>query len=168
MAQRTATPAARWVSRWSGRVASLISTDPVPPGLDDDSLWLAFREATLPHSEWKHRTHVRVAFLHLARWSLDEAHLRMRAGIIRLNERHGLEESPARGYFETLTRAWLVLIAHARGRAPYAMSADLLAAHPELLDKALTFRFYSRELLASARARAIFVEPDVTPLPTLA
>jgi GNAT superfamily N-acetyltransferase len=133
--------------------------------LDDAALWGAFRHATLPEPEWTHRSHVRVACLHLDRWSLDEAHLRMRVGIIRLNTKHGLEETPARGYHETLTRAWLALVAHARASASHPSSETLLAAHPELLDKHLTLRFYSRDLLMSLHARTVFVEPDVAPLP---
>jgi GNAT superfamily N-acetyltransferase len=136
--------------------------------LDDVSLFGAFRHSTLPEAEWTHRSHVRAAFLHLARWGLDESHLRMRAGIIRLNASHGLEETPARGYHETLTRAWLVLIAHASAgasHARHASSEELLAARPDLLDRQLALRFYSRERLMSLRARTTFVEPDLAPLP---
>jgi GNAT superfamily N-acetyltransferase len=134
--------------------------------LDDMALWGAFRHATLPEAEWTHRSHVRVAFLHLARWSLDEAHLRMRVGIIRLNARHGLEETPERGYHETLTRVWLALIARACAQATHASSEALLAAHPELLDRQLVTRFYSRPRLMSVHARTVFVEPDIAPLPS--
>lgn len=133
--------------------------------LDDEILWWAFRNASLPHAEWTHRSHVRVAFLYLTRWTLDEAHLRMRVGIVRLNASHGLEETPDRGYHETLTRAWLALTAHARGGRYFASSEAFLVDHPELLDKQLTLRFYSRARLDSLRARSIFVEPDLAPLP---
>jgi hypothetical protein len=138
--------------------------------LDDGALWGAFRHSSLPENEWNHRSHLRVAYLHLARWSLDEAHLRMRAGILRLNATHGLEETPALGYHETLTRAWLAMFGHARARGPHGTDLDgaseaFLAAHPELLDRSLALRFYSRELLMSLRARAVFVEPDLAPLP---
>jgi hypothetical protein len=135
--------------------------------LDDDALWSAFRRSTLPEPQWNHRSHLRVAFLHLAQWSLDEAHLRMRVGIVRLNAHHGLEETPERGYHETLTRVWLVLVARAREQSAHASSEAFLEAHPELLDKQITLRFYSREHLMSRRARTIFVEPDVAPLPAL-
>jgi hypothetical protein len=64
-----------------------------------------------------------------------------------------------------MTRAWLVLIAHARAAVPHATSEAFLAAHPEMLDKGLALRFYSRDLLMSVRARATFVEPDLAPLP---
>jgi GNAT superfamily N-acetyltransferase len=134
--------------------------------LDDDILWSAFRGATLPHAEWTHRSHVRVGFMHLTRWPLDEAHLRMRVGIVRLNASHGLEETAARGYHETITRVWLTLTAHARAGRYHASSETFLAEHPELLEKDLALRFYSRARLDSVHARAVFVEPDREPLPT--
>jgi hypothetical protein len=133
--------------------------------MDDLELWRRFAVQDLSHGAWDHRLHVRTAFLHLTRYELDEAHLRMRAGIIRLNRLHGLEESPTRGYFETMTRAWLCLVQSARARSRPVDSLDLLERSPELLDRSLPLRHYSRELLMSVRARAIFVEPDVAPLP---
>jgi GNAT superfamily N-acetyltransferase len=136
--------------------------------LDDIALWGAFQHVTLPHAEWTHRSHVRTAFLHLARWGIDEAHLRMRVGIIRLNLSHGLEETPDRGYHETLTRAWILFVASARRDGAHAGSEAWLAAHPELLDKHLALRFYSRQRLFSLRARAVFVDPDIAPLPNAA
>jgi predicted ATPase len=96
---------------------------------------------------------------------LDEAHLRLRAGIIRLNERHGLLETSARGYFETLTRVWLVLVADARARSAASSSRELLERCSELCDRSLPYRYYSKALLASVRARAIFLAPDLEPLP---
>ena len=135
--------------------------------MDDQALWEAFVSGSLSHAEWTHEAHVRTAFLHAQRYSLDEAHLRLRAGIIRLNERHGLIESSSRGYFETLTRAWLVLVADARLRSGAMDSRELLERCPELRDRALPSRHYSKELLASPRARSIFVAPDLEPLPDL-
>lgn len=133
--------------------------------MEDDELWAAFGASALSAGQWTHETHVRTAFLFIQRFDLDEAHLRLRAGIIRLNERHGLVETSARGYFETLTRAWLVLVAAARASSGAQSSRELLARCPELLDRTLPLRHYSRALLATARARAIFLEPDLKPLP---
>jgi hypothetical protein len=135
--------------------------------MDDEGLWAAFGDSALTREQWTHETHVRTAFLHLQRFDLDEAHLRLRAGIIRLNERHGLVESSARGYFETLTRAWLVLVSEARRRSGATSSVELLAGCPELRDRNLTLRHYSKERLSSVRARAVFIEPDLAPLPEI-
>ncbi len=133
--------------------------------MDDEALWAAFSASALTHTEWTHEAHVRTASSFLRRFALDEAHLRLRVGIIRLNERHGLIESSARGYSETLTRAWLVLVAAARQRSGAEGSLELLARCPELLDRGLALRHYSKERLSSVQARAIFIEPDLAPLP---
>jgi hypothetical protein len=133
--------------------------------VDDDELWAAFSTHAISHAGWNHEAHVRTAFLFVHRFDLDEAHLRMRAGIIRMNERHGLVETSARGYFETLTRVWLLLVADARRRSGAADSRRVLAACPELLERDLPLRYYSRARLMSVRARAVFIDPDLAPLP---
>jgi hypothetical protein len=133
--------------------------------MDDAELWAGFTSHSLSESEWTHRAHVRTAFAFLQRNPLDEAHVLMRVGIIRLNERHGLVETAARGYFETMTRVWLVLVADARQRTAADSSEALLAAAPELLDRALPLRHYSQSRLAGPKARAIFLPPDLAPLP---
>jgi hypothetical protein len=133
--------------------------------MDDEALFAAFAASALAASEWTHEAHVRTAFLFASRFDLDEAHLRLRAGIIRLNERHGLVETGARGYFETLTRCWLLLVDDARRRSGAMSSRAMLQACPELMDRMLPMRHYTRERLMSVRARAVFVEPDLEPLP---
>ena len=86
--------------------------------MDDQDLWEAFGSETLPESEWTHRAHLRVAWLHSSRYPLDEAHVMMRVGIIRLNAAHGLVETAARGYHETITRVWLVVVRAMMRRGP--------------------------------------------------
>jgi len=140
--------------------------------MTDEELWNAFVGRTLPEPSWNHQTHLRVAWLHLARWQLDEAQLRMRVGIIRLNLTHGLEETPERGYHETMTRFWLHAVAlarHADAEKPIAVphSSAFCELHPELLDKTYPLHFYTRHHLMSLQARAIFVEPDRQALPAI-
>jgi putative intracellular protease/amidase len=139
-------------------------------GMTDDELWTGFRAPSLSSRDWNHHAHVRVAWLHLESFAFDEAHLRFRAALLRLNASHGIDESPARGYHETLTRAWLLAVAGARaddaraGR-PAPDSAAFCAAHPELLERDFLLSFYSRERLFSAEARATFLPPDRARLP---
>jgi hypothetical protein len=133
------------------------------PEVFDEALWRAFHDGTLPAAQWTHAAHLRVAWLHLARYELDEAHLRMRVGIIRLNAAHGLVETAERGYHETLTRVWLVLVAAARRRAPGTDSTRLLAQPG--LDREAPLAYYSRARLFSVAARARYVPPDLAELP---
>lgn len=133
--------------------------------LDDDALWQAFTTQTLPSSAWTHRAHLRVASLHLRRHGLEGAHVLMRVGIIRLNAAHGLVETVARGYHETLTRAWLVMIDDAMRGGPFDDTRRFADAHRERLGSDAPLRYYSRARVLSLEARARFVEPDLAPLP---
>ena len=135
--------------------------------MDDDELWQLFQASALSAAQWTHQAHVRTAFLFMRRFPLDEAHLRMRVGIIRLNARHGLNETSDRGYFETMTRVWLILVADATARSAATHSRELLERCPELLDRMLPLRYYSKDALSRVRARAIFVPPDRKPLPSV-
>jgi len=137
-----------------------------PADLNDDALWRAFHDTTLPAAQWTHAAHLRIAWLHLARHELDEAHLRMRVGIIRLNAAHGLVETAQRGYHETLTWVWLALVAAARRRAPGPDSTVLVAEpRPPGLERDAPLAYYSRARLFSVAARARFVPPDLAELP---
>jgi hypothetical protein len=131
--------------------------------IDDDTLWRTFCDRTLGQAEWTHTAHLRVAWLHLARYPVDEAHLRMRVGIIRLNAAHGLVETEVRGYHETLTRVWLVLVRDARRRTPAADSVRFVATVG--LERDAPLRYYSRERLFSVAARAVYLPPDLAELP---
>jgi ribosomal protein S18 acetylase RimI-like enzyme len=135
------------------------------PDISDDTLWHDFHARTLSHAAWTHAAHLRVAWLHLARYGLDEAHLRMRIGIIRLNLAHGLVETPQRGYHETLTRVWLALVASLRASSPCADSTTFLATHAAALNRDAPLAHYTRDRLLSLAARTIFVAPDLAPLP---
>jgi hypothetical protein len=133
--------------------------------LSDEQLWLAFGAAKLPATDWTHRAHLRVAWMFLKRHPLNEAHVLMRVGIIRLNAFHGLVETVSRGYHETLTRLWLSLVASLMKATDGESSESFVDTCIASLGKDAIFRHYSRELVTSVRARAVFVEPDLRPLP---
>lgn len=133
--------------------------------LGDEELWHAFGTSQLPAEHWTHRAHLRVAWMFLKRHPLDEAHVLMRVGIIRLNAFHGLVETPSRGYHDTLTRVWLSLVAALMKTTDARSSDAFVDACMGSLGKEAVLRHYSRERVTSLRARAIFVEPDLLPLP---
>jgi hypothetical protein len=133
--------------------------------MNDAALWHAFTTATLPEAAWTHQAHLRVAWMHSARFSSDEAHVLMRVGIIRLNASHGLVETAQRGYHETITRAWLAVV-RAQRKAVLAPTSDVfLEACGEIVERSALLRYYSRERLMSLPARARFLDPDLMPLP---
>jgi flavin reductase (DIM6/NTAB) family NADH-FMN oxidoreductase RutF len=114
-------------------------------GMTDDELIHAFEAGTLAGSDFPHEAHVRVTHLLLVRYGRDSAYDRLAAGIKAIAERAGNPQA----FHETITRAWFELIAPVKE----------LASHPELLDRGLLGRYYSREALAGGRDR--WVEPDL-------
>lgn len=134
--------------------------------MDDDAFMAAFDGATIPKQRWRHRDHVRAAWLHLARAPFDEALPRLRAGIRRLNAAHGVVEAVDRGYHETLTHAWLRLVdTTRRAHGPEVDSDAFCDRHPHLLAPTLLRLYYTRDRIVSPEAKRRFVEPDLAPLP---
>ncbi len=124
-----------------------------------------FREQKIAAAEWSHRAHVRCAYLMLRELPFDQAMGAMRSGIRLLNKSHGLVETPERGYHETLTRAWLTVIAAAIASRGEGSDFDTFAAeNPHLLCRTLLRLYYSPAGMPPA-ARYEFVAPDLAPLP---
>ena len=125
-----------------------------------------FLAADIPQMEWKHRDHIKVAFLFLKEYPYEEALSRMRDGIRNLNASHGVTETAQRGYHETMTVAWLRLVdAMMRNGIPAETSDDFCNKHPQLLCKHVLHLYYSPDRLRSDDARGRFVAPDIAPLP---
>jgi len=131
----------------------------VPRELSDDALVAAFETAQLGDGEFRHREHVRAAFVYLARHGdFAEAACRFRRALRHFAGAHG---APAR-YHETLTWAYLALINERMRAACCDSSSELLRRCPELLDgRALLSRHYDVDaLLRSSQAREVFVLPE--------
>jgi hypothetical protein len=91
--------------------------------------------------------------------ALDE----FRAGILRLNEAHGTPNSDTRGYHETITRAYLRLIAAFLATSPpvhsLAECVQALLASP-VARRGVLLACYSEARLMSVAARRSWLEPD--------
>ena len=125
-----------------------------------------FDALTLTKPEWTHAAHLAVGLWYVSRYGPDDALARLRTGITRLNESHGVSNSPTGGYHETITRAYSHLLAAFAARGAGVSVAqrvgDLLES--PLADKGVLLRFYSRTRLDSVEARLDWVEPDLSPL----
>jgi len=139
-----------------------------PNILVDGELLEQFENCTLPREDWVHHTHIRVAYLYLIRHPFDAAVEKMRAGIQRYNAAVGVVDGLHSGYHETVTQAWMRLIAvtiREQGRGKD--SADFCRQQPQLLQRRALRFFYSRERIMSPAAKQSFVEADLTPLPSV-
>jgi hypothetical protein len=119
----------------------------------------AFERGEVPPSEFSHLAHVRLAWVYLHEAPTFAAALtHIRDGI----QRFAASAGAARKYHETITVLWMRLLIGARARVPVGCTfQDLLDHCPELGDKDLPLRYYSRERLFSDAARAGWVAPDL-------
>ena len=130
--------------------------------MDDIEFLRLFHEGALTGDEFRHRGHLRLAWLVLSRHPRDEAEQIVASEIRRFAVANGASNR----YHDTLTRFWVRLLGHAMENAPEARSIDeLLSAFPFLLDKSLPYRHWRGETFNSDPARTGWVEPDLAPLP---
>ncbi|MEO1437568.1 MAG: hypothetical protein AAFV80_18665 [Bacteroidota bacterium] len=123
----------------------------------------AFETHQLPKAAWTHEAHLIVAIHHASSYPESQTLGLTRQQIRSYNEAIGTANTDHTGYHETITRIWLT-IAH-QFVALHA-SLDLEERVNRFLqskyaDRALIFRFYSKEYLMSAEARLNYVKPDV-------
>jgi len=128
----------------------------------------AFEARTIPLDAWNHRAHLTIAYLLLREHPLEEATNRMRRGVQAYNAAHNIEQTPTGGYHETLTVAWMrILHTTIAAYGPGESADDFLAQHPHLLSKVMLRLFYTRPRIMSSEARYGWLDPDLTPLPTI-
>jgi hypothetical protein len=132
--------------------------------MTDDEFLTAFETRTI--DELPHRAHVKVAYLYLRRYPLDEAIVKIRTGIQALAAAwNAPTDSLEKGYHETKTQAWARLVHLTLRDAGPADSADAFCdQHPKLMQKTYLHAFYSPERLKTWDAKRDFVEPDLAPL----
>ena len=129
--------------------------------LPDDEFLAAFMACRLNGAAFDHRGHLRVAWLLLRRYPLEQAIEQVCSGIARLATHLGAPDK----FNRTLSEALVRLMAHDGSHA--TTFEQFLSANAELLTDAggLIARHYSPDRLGSAAAKASFVFPDRLPLP---
>ena len=121
----------------------------------------AFEDGSL-QEDFTHRSHIRMAWLILRAEGRNRGTERILAGLRTFVAAKG---AAAKFHF-TLTLVWIRLVDAAIKAGPPTEGFDtFLAAHPELGDSGLPYRYYSRERLMDDAAKQDWVEPDLAALP---
>ena len=117
-----------------------------------------FVDTSLPADQFHHQQHVQVAWMFVRKYGMPAALAEFSAAIKRFADAKG-----ATGlYHETITWAFLLLIAERHSRTPAETWPEFEASNPDLLvwKPSILERYYSKELLSSDLARRAFVMPD--------
>lgn len=109
----------------------------------------------LSPSEFHHRDHLAVSAAYLYAAGLEAALAAMRESLLRFTAHYGLK-----GYHETITRFWMMLVDQRLDRA-LCLERSVQRLQQELSDKNLIYQYYSKDTLNSAQAKARWVEPDL-------
>ncbi len=133
----------------------MVASHPV----DAQALLRGFVDTTLPAEQFHHQRHVQVAWMFVRDYGMPAALAEFTSAIKRFaaaKGAHGL-------YHETITWAFLLLIAERQARCGAASWAGFAAANPELLSwqPSILERYYSSEVLKSDLSRKVFVFPDL-------
>ena len=116
----------------------------------------AFEAGEIEPGCFPHRDHVRMGF-ELARSApFTEAADRFSRGLKKLVARAGTPDK----YHDTITVAFMALIAERVGQSPEQDFAAFEAANPDLFDRKVLGRWYDEARLNSPAARRAFVLPD--------
>ena len=132
-----------------------------------ESLAVRFDAAAIAKADWTHETHLAMGAWHVSRFGPEEALEHLRARIRALNDVHHTLNSDTSGYHETITRAYVRLIADfLRARPVEEIDASVAAMLASTLGaRDVLMRHYSKSVLFSVAARRGWVEPDLRPLP---
>ncbi len=124
---------------------------------DPDQDFLNRLEAgTLPPAEFGHRGHLRAGFLYLRRHDFPGACVAMKRTI----QRFAAALGKATLYHETVTVAYLALIAERLAEEPAGLGFEaFLARYPELTSGEYFRRYYPAGELDTPEAKATFVLP---------
>src|SRR5918993_297801 len=127
--------------------------------MTDEAFARAFEGGRVSPEQFDHVAHLRVAWVYLREaGSADTALPRIREAI----QRFAAAAGAAQKYHETITVVWMRLLEDARaGVAQPCELAELVTQRPELADKNLPLKYYSREHLFSDQARQAYVPPDI-------
>jgi len=129
--------------------------------LSDSAFLQQFEALSLPPEQFDHRGHLRLGWICLESYGLDEAIGRVCEGI----NAYATHLGAADKFHHTLTAALLRIMAQRMAAQPQTDWQDFVVANPDLLADALAVVHchYSPERLQSDIARQRFVTPDLKP-----
>lgn len=121
--------------------------------MNDVTFLAALEDTSLPDHAFRHRDHLRAAYLYLRRDGFAGAVVAMSAALRRFAASRGKADR----YHETVTIASLALVNERLASGDPGSFEAFLSQHPEIAERDLLQCYYRPETLSSERARRTFV-----------
>jgi hypothetical protein len=115
-----------------------------------------FMRGELDATSFPHSEHVRMAFEMLRRYDFAESVLHFSRSLRAMAQRAGKPQA----FHQTVTIAFLSLIAERLEAGPWEDFAAFEQANPDFFEKGILTRWYRPQRLASERARRTFLLPE--------
>lgn len=132
-----------------------------------EELVAGFQDHSLPAERWTHQAHLIVGTYYAYHFPLDQSIYYLRSGIITYNIATGGKNTHERGYHETITQLWAKLLKTFVEKKCAGLSlvesCNVFLNSPYSAQE-IMLRFYTKGLLFSTQARALWVEPDLAPI----
>ena len=128
-----------------------------------DEFLAAFETCNLPKARWTHGAHLLTGACYVHALGEATAIDKMRLCVSRYNESVGGLNTDTSGYHETITIAWIKLLAgtlRETGPLPRAAFAALAVSRFEV-DRDILRRYYDFDLVTSVIARRTWVPPTL-------
>lgn len=129
--------------------------------LSDAQFEADFADGSLPLPWFTHQAHIRLAWIQIKNYGVEQATENIRKQIIQFATAAGQPNK----YHETITIASILMVAHFMKGDDAANSEAFIKAHPSLQQdfKELIKSHYSQDIFSDPNARKIFIEPDLAP-----
>ena len=122
----------------------------------------AFEAGRVSPADFNHLAHLRLAYVYLCQGDLRYAERKMCEALLGFLEANDIAGEK---FHETLTRAWVMAVAHFMNRRSSSSFSDFSFSSLPLQDSKVMLTHYSAAALFSDRARKAFVEPDLDAIP---
>ena len=127
--------------------------------INDDDFLQQFGSQSLEPVHFNHLGHLRLAWLYLKRFGLEQAIAKVSKGIVLYATSLGAADK----YHATITEALMRIMAKRMQQSNFGNWQDFLQQNQDLVEDALSLltRNYSKGLLFSEAAKSEFMEPDI-------
>ncbi|MBT8183951.1 MAG: hypothetical protein KJN76_03855 [Eudoraea sp.] len=129
--------------------------------LTDEAFETAIRESTLHPSLFSHEAHLRLAWIHIGKYGVDQAIV----NICDQLKRYVYNIGAARKYNSTVTIAAIRAVFHFRLKSVSTDFFDFIQEFPNLKNnfRSLLAQHYSIDIFGSEKAKQSYLEPDLLP-----